>query len=199
MERRVAEKVPEDREEATRRFYDLVWPERANVLRVATILTGSETEADDLAQETMLKAFRAIGSFAPGTDIKAWLLTILRRTQIDHVRSRASSKGTLSLDALEIDPPGKSDDARDADLYGKSPEEVLNAFSDRQVIEALKELPEEIRMTLLLVDVEGLKLEEAAEVLEVPVGTVKSRSHRGRGMLRKALAPVARALRLLPK
>lgn len=198
MERPVADEVPEGREEATRRFYDLVWPERANVLRVATILTGSETEAEDLAQETMLKAFRAIDSFEPGTDSKAWLLTILRRTRIDQVRARASSKGTLSLDALEIDPPGRAVEA-DADLYGKSPEEVLNAFSDRQVIEALKELPEDIRMTLLLVDVVGLKLEEAAEVLEVPVGTVKSRTHRGRGMLRKALTPIARALRLLPK
>ena len=194
----MADEVPEDREEATRRFYDLVWPERAIVFRVATILTGSETEAEDLAQETMLKAFRAIGSFAPGTDIKAWLLTILRRTRIDHVRARASSKGTLSFDALEIDLPGRAVEA-DADFYGKSPEEVLGAFSDRQVIEALKELPEDIRMTLLLVDVQGLKLEEAAEVLEVPVGTVKSRSHRGRGLLRAALTPIARALRLLPK
>ena len=199
MDRPVADEVPKAHEEATRRFYDLVWPERANVLRVATILTGSETEADDLAQETMLKAFRAIDSFQPGTDIKAWLLTILRRTRIDHVRARASSSGTLSLDALEIDPPGRGAVAGDDDLYGKSPEEVLNAFSDRQVIEALKNLPEDIRMTLLLVDVEGLKHEEAAAVLEVPVGTVKSRSHRGRGMLRSALTPIARALRLLPR
>lgn len=196
MEKRLAGEGELDARDATRRFYDLVWPQRAAVLRVARILSGNDAEADDLAQETLLKAFNGIGGFKPGTDVKAWLMTILRRTRIDRVRAAASSAGTLSLDAIEVEPPA-APGSEETDLYGASPEQVLAAFSDRQVIDALQRLPEDIRMTLLLVDVEQLKLEEAAEVLRVPVGTVKSRTHRGRAMLRQALLPVAREMRLV--
>lgn len=198
MEQTVAGEDGFDTEEATQRFYDLVWPLRATILRVARILTGNDAEADDLAQETLLKAFKGIEGFEPGTDVKAWLLTILRRARIDQVRSSASSTGTLSLDALELDPPAAEEPLfGQDDLFGASPEQVLNAFSDRQVIDALNALPEEIRMTLLIVDVEGLKLDEAAQVLQVPPGTIKSRTHRGRAMLRQTLIPVAREMRLI--
>jgi RNA polymerase sigma-70 factor (ECF subfamily) len=81
--------------------------------------------------------------------------------------------------------------------WPRGPERVLDEFSDRQVIDALQRLPEEIRLTLLLVDVEQLRHEDAADVLQVPVGTIKSRAHRGRAMLRAALLPLARELRLV--
>lgn len=181
-----------------RRFHNFMWPHLATVLRVAEILSGDIAEAEDLAQETMLRAFRGIGGFADGTDAKAWLLTILRRTRIDRLRSPGAAPGrAVSLDALEFDPADTPQaEAGDRDAIWEQPETALEAFSDRQVIAALKDLPEEIRLTLLLVEVEGLELREAATILDVPVGTVKSRTHRGRALLRRSLLPVARELRL---
>lgn len=190
-----------DQDQATQRFYESVWPHRTAVLRAARILTGNEAESEDLAQETLIKAFKGIGRFAPGTDAKAWLLTILRRARIDRLRSAAAASGTMSLDALEVDPADRNTGADEPHVFAGwdgTPEQLLEAFSDHQVIQGLQALPEEIRLTLLLVDVEQLKLEEAAQILEVPVGTVKSRTHRGRAMLRQSLLPVAREMRLVP-
>jgi RNA polymerase sigma-70 factor, ECF subfamily len=182
-----------DPEIATERFYELVWPLRADVLRMARFLCRHDAEADDLAQETLLKAFAAIESFQPGTDARAWLMRILRNTRIDRIRSAAQEAGNVSLDAAEIDAeaPVATED------FGPEPEQVLNAFSDQQVIEALRDLPEDIRMTLLLVDVQQIDHSDAAAILEVPVGTIKSRAHRGRAMLRQALLPLAREMRMV--
>ena len=178
-------------EEATRRFYDLVWPILPTVLRTARVLTGNEPDAEDLAQETMLKAFKAIGQFREGTDVRAWLLAILRNARVDRLRS--ASAATVSLDALDLDPPDRpGQETEDWQAIAQDPERVLNEFSDAEVIDALQHLPEEIRWTMLLVTVEGMDQAEAAGVLEVPVGTVKSRLHRGKTMLRKALLPLAR-------
>src|SRR5437762_13581869 len=92
-------------QESTRKFHEVVWPLMATVLRVGRILTGNEAEAEDLAQETMLKAFVGIESFAEGTNVKAWLLTILRRCRIDRLRSAAAGPAhTVSLESLEMDP-----------------------------------------------------------------------------------------------
>lgn len=180
------------------RFRDLVWPHATVVLRVAQMMTGGRdgAEADDLAQETMLKAFRSIDSFADGTDAKAWLMTILRHARIDRVRAAGTSSArNVPLDELGTEPAASSDEAEWREM-GTDPAEILEEFSDRQVIQALQALPEEIRWTLLLVDVEGMDHKKAAEILGVPVGTVKSRAHRGRGMLRAALLPLAKEMRL---
>jgi RNA polymerase sigma-70 factor (ECF subfamily) len=187
-------------EEATRKFHALVWPQLTVVLRIARMLTGDDVEAEDLAQETMLRAFKGIDSFADGTDVKAWLVTILRRTRVDRLRSPATARRMASLDAAEIEPAEPAHpETTDQDVLWERPGEVLNAFSDQQVIDALQELPEEIRLTLLLVDVEGLDQKDAAEILQVPVGTIKSRLHRGRAMLRSTLLPLAKELRLIRK
>ena len=172
-------------EEATRRFYAHLWPHRAMVLRTATFLCRSATEADDLAQETMLKGFKAIESFDVSTSASAWLATILRHTHIDRLRSGARSAKDVALEALDVDPEDLRSPEAVADV--QNAEAMLEAFSDARVISALKELPEEIRWTLLLVDVEQMGQEEAAVVLGVPTGTVKSRVHRGRRMLKDAL------------
>jgi RNA polymerase sigma-70 factor, ECF subfamily len=177
---------------ATRLFYDLIWPQRQKVLRLAQLLTGNAAEAEDLAQETLLKAFAGIGGFAAGTNIQAWLMRILRNTRIDRLRSAPQAGKVLSLEAMESDVA----DGRRETRQWQHPQEILNAFSDQEIIRALGALPEEIRWTLLLVDVEGQDQAEAAEVLDVPVGTIKSRAHRGRAMLRQALLPVARQMRL---
>ncbi len=185
-------------EEATKHFYELVWPLAATVLRTAQILTGSTAEAEDLAQETLLKAFKAIESFQRGTDTKAWLMTILRNTRIDRIRACAASARSVSLDALPFEPAEESaaPEFRSEEMWAR-PQEILDAFGDREIIEALQRLPEDIRWTLLLLDVEGLDQQEAARLLEVPLGTVKSRAHRGRAMLREALLPVARDRRMV--
>ena len=183
-------------QEATKRFYDLVWPQRSAVLRVAQILTHNVHEAEDLTQETLVKAFKAIAQFKPGTDARKWLLSILRNTRIDRLRAAAKSANDLSLDQFPADFAEDRPASSDAESW-QNPQEILNQFSDEAVIEALQELPEEIRWTLLLVDVEGLKNEEAAMVLDVPTGTVKSRLHRGRSMLRQMLVAVARDRRLV--
>ena len=180
---------------ARQRFYELIWPLRGDVLRMARVLCGgrNEAEADDLAQDTLLKAFAGIGSFADGTDVKAWLMRILRNARVDRIRSTAREASNVSLDSAEIDTeaPPESEDFR------SEPEQILNAFSDQQIIDALHDLPEEIRLTLLLVDVQQIDHSEAAAILDVPVGTIKSRAHRGRAMLRQALAPVAREMKMV--
>ena len=182
-------------EEAQQRFQDVVWPQMQGVLRTALLLCGGHTaEAEDLAQETMLKAYRAIDQFQPGTDAKAWLLTILRNARIDRIRSTGSDAATVSIESLVHDPvagaASSPDIARGA--LADNPAIVLERFSDHEVIEALRRLPEEIRWTLLLVDVEGLEQKDAAGILDVPEGTIKSRAHRGRKMLRDDLLPAAR-------
>lgn len=182
-----------DHEQATKRFYQLVWPHRASILRLAQILTGNTAEADDLAQETFIKAFKAMDQFQDGTGMLAWLTTILRHTRIDRLRSGAASARNVSLEQLPVEVADEASEQED----WQSPQDVLNAIGDREIIEALQELPEDIRWTLLLVDVQGMEQQDAAQVLEIPVGTVKSRMHRGRAMLRQALTPLAREMRLL--
>jgi RNA polymerase sigma-70 factor (ECF subfamily) len=182
-------------ENAVKRFYALVWPFRADVLRAARMLTRHHAEADDLAQETLLKAFAAIDSFREGTDMRAWLMRILRNARIDKLRSKAREAGNVSLEAADIDPPAGEESGADDDGAWNEPQRVLEAFSDHQIIVALRELPEEIRFTLLLVDVQQLDQAEAASILDVPVGTIKSRAHRGRAMLREKLLPHARELK----
>ena len=181
------------------RFDALVWPHAATVLRTARFLCHDPAEADDVAQETLVKAFRALDTFREGTDVRAWLMTILRNTRIDRLRSRASRTQDVSLDALPFEPATTGDGSAGGDGHPAwdDPQGLLQQFADRDVIRALRRLPEEIRWTLLLVDVEGMDHADAAAVLGVPVGTVKSRAHRGRAMLREALLPIAREMRLI--
>jgi RNA polymerase sigma-70 factor (ECF subfamily) len=173
-------------DQATKRFYAHVWPLRAALLRTATFLTPSPAEAEDLVQETLMKAFRAIDSLDPASSPQAWLMTILRNTRIDRLRAAGRAPGTVSLDAFteESDLPAP---ARASAVTDPNPTATLEQFSDRDIIRSLQRLPEEIRWTLLLVDVDGLEYEQAAAILQIPPGTAKSRVHRGRHMLREQL------------
>jgi RNA polymerase sigma-70 factor (ECF subfamily) len=174
------------------RFRRLAWPEMAVVLRTAQCLVRDPAEAEDLAQETMVKAMRAIDTYAEGTDIRAWLLTILRRTHIDRLRSRRARPNEMPIDEAMIEAAsGPSESAGEYDERWAEPEQLMNRFEDEAVVGALRELPEAIRWTLLLVDVERIEQAEAAEVLGVAVGTIKSRAHRGRAMLRDRLHQLA--------
>jgi RNA polymerase sigma-70 factor (ECF subfamily) len=166
------------------------------VLRVAQFLSRNRPTAEDLAQETLLKAFGALDQFRDGTNVKAWLLRILRNTWCDRNRMTAARPAEVSLRELSSEPETRNEAG--APQAGSDPRAILEGFSDERVIEALQAIPQEMRWTLLLVDVQGLTLEETAEVLQVPTGTIKSRAHRGRQLLREKLLPFARELRLVP-
>lgn len=195
MLRNVPTRTNLDQREATKRFYDLIWPHRSAVLRTAQLLVSSTHDAEDLAQEAMTKAFAAVDQFQPGTDARRWLMTILRNARID--RLRASGGGQpVSLHVLLAEPAHDST-ASEADDAWESPQDILDRFADQDVIRALQNLSEEDRWTLLLVDVEGLDHQEAARILDVPIGTIKSRTHRGRKLLRKALLPLAKERRFI--
>ena len=174
------------------RFRRLAWPRLAAVLRTARCLTRDPAEAEDLAQETMVKAMRAIDRYTEGTDVKAWLLTILRRTHIDRLRSGRPRPNEVSLDERMIDTAGNGAAPAGAfDEHWTEPEQLMGRFEDEAVAEALRALPDDIRWTLLLVDVEQMEQADAATVLGVAVGTIKSRAHRGRAMLRDRLHRLA--------
>ncbi len=175
-------------DEQRQRAWAVIRPWLATMLRTAQCLTRRETDAEDLVQEAAIKAMRAIDSFQPGTDEKAWLLTILRRAHVDAVRKSARRGSMLSLDAdAAMDPPARESPAGMHDGQWQSPRDLLERFEDQHIVEALRTLPDDMCWTLLLVDVEGLSVEEAAQVLGVAAGTVKSRCHRGRGLLRDRL------------
>jgi RNA polymerase sigma-70 factor (ECF subfamily) len=169
-------------------FYELVWPQMASVLRTAQFLTHNTAEAEDLTQETMLKAFRSLDTLDDPQRVRPWLMTILRRLRVDVFRHDRGHRHDVSLSGALHDPAdAEHDEVLDVHDLGADPDRAIDEFSDQQLIRALKTLPKPIRWALLLVDVEGFEMIEAAKVLDVPTGTVKSRLHRGRAMLRAAL------------
>lgn len=174
------------------RFKTLAWPMLPVVLRSAQYLTRNTQEAEDLAQETMIKAMRAIDSYRDGTNMKAWLLTILRRTQIDRIRSQASRPREVPLEEsmFQTDTEFTAHIGEHDDQW-REPEALMNRFDDQAVIEALQALPDDMRWTLLLVDVEQMDHVQAASVLGVALGTIKSRAHRARAQLRDKLYQLA--------
>ena len=173
--------TPEDRVE---RFYAYIWPHRALVLRTARFLTRYASEAEDLAQEALMRAFRKIDQLDVTSNPAAWLTSILRHVRIDQTRLRAQ---TLLANAQNIDGLSVPAAAVQAEHDPRNVEAILEELSDQTLVDALHALPEDIRWTVLLVDVEQMSYDEAAEIVDIPAGTVKSRVHRGRQMLRERL------------
>jgi RNA polymerase sigma-70 factor, ECF subfamily len=149
--------------------------------RVALRLAGSAADAEDLVQETMLRAYRAWDRFTPGTNAKGWLLTILRHLFINEYRRRRRHPETVDVDTIE--PFAVFEDIQETDPQGA----FFDRIVDDEVLRAVDQLPEAFREAVMLSDVEGLSYEEIAKVMEVPVGTVKSRLFRGRRMLQGKL------------
>ncbi len=176
------------------RFERLILPWLPLLLRTARYITHNEQDGGDAVQETLLKAMQALDNLRVDADVRSWLLTILRRTCIDRHRS-AKRRPEVSLDSANMDDPADhaSGDAGVHDTQWENPEELMARFEDEAVAEAMRALPQEIRWTLLLVDVEQLDQAEAASILDVPLGTIKSRAHRGRQMLRDRLYTLAQA------
>lgn len=156
-------------------------PHLDTVYRVGLRLAGDDTLAEDLVQDTMLKAFRSWHQYRPGTNVRAWLLTILRHTFINQYRQ--SKRRAVEVDVNAIEPYTVFREIHDTDPEGRFFAEIV----DDEVLRAIDALPEEFRETLVLSDVEGLTYAEVAEVTEVPVGTVKSRLFRARQALQRRL------------
>jgi RNA polymerase sigma-70 factor (ECF subfamily) len=147
--------------------------------RVALRLTGDPTQAEDLVQDTMLKAYRAWHQYRPGTNAKGWLLTILRNTFInDYRRRKLEPVATVE----DVDPEGA----------------FFSKIVDEKVLEAIDALPPDFREVLVLSDMEGLRYGEIAEALKVPVGTVKSRLFRARRLLQASLYQYAVETGIIP-
>jgi RNA polymerase sigma-70 factor (ECF subfamily) len=172
--------------------------------RTALRMTRSEAEAEDIVQETYIRAFRFKEQFTPGTNLKAWLFRILTNTFINQYRRKASRPETTELDDVEESILYRH--MRDVSPGSSSPDpeaELIDKTLSSEVKEALEALPEKFRTTLLL-DVEGFSYKEIAEMLDIPMGTVMSRLHRGRKFLQKRLYDVARdrgiaAARAMPR
>jgi RNA polymerase sigma-70 factor (ECF subfamily) len=151
-------------------------------------MTRNRADAEDLVQETYLKAYRAYASFREGTNLKAWLYRILTNTFINSYRAKHRQPDETELEEVEDFYLFRRLGGLEAAAAGRSAEdEVLESFTDDEVKQAVESLPENFRITVLLADVEGFSYKEIAEITDVPIGTVMSRLHRGRRALQKAL------------
>jgi RNA polymerase sigma-70 factor (ECF subfamily) len=159
--------------------------------RTALRMTRSEADAEDLVQETYIRAFRFKEQFTPGTNLKAWLFRILTNTFINIYRRRQSQPEFTELeDVDEFSLYRRMSDLRASSSSQEPETEFLNGIVDTEVKDALAELPEKFRQVVLL-DVEGFSYKEIAEMLAIPIGTVMSRLHRGRKFLQKRLFDLA--------
>ncbi len=166
-----------------------------NLYGAALRMTRNPDDAHDLTQDALVRAYEAFDSFTPGTNFRAWLLRILTNCYINNYRRRQRVTFLAWDELTDI-----NDEGPEATCFAvpDEPETALlsNAL-DAEIEAALARLSEAVRLTLLLVDVEELSYEEAAAVLEVPVGTVRSRLNRGRDQMRRLLWEYARARRLV--
>jgi len=151
-------------------------------------MTRNPADAEDLVQETYLKAYRGFGGFQQGTNLKAWLYRILTNTFINSYRSKKRRPDETELDEVEDLYLYRRLGGLEAAQAGRSAEdELMDWFTDTEVKDALEALPEQFRMAVLLADVDGFSYKEIAEILDIPIGTVMSRLHRGRKSLQKQL------------
>ncbi len=158
------------------------------VYRVARHLTGSREEAEDLVQETYSRAFRSWRSYQPGTNMRAWLLRILTNLNIDRGRRSQRAPQMQALEAndyflydrLAENSDGLSDEDR-----------VVERLSQDDIVTALSAVPHDFRDVIVLVDIGDFSYQDAAQILDIPIGTVMSRLHRGRRILKRQLAESA--------
>ncbi|MCH8494971.1 MAG: sigma-70 family RNA polymerase sigma factor [Balneolales bacterium] len=151
-------------------------------------LTTDPTDAEDLVQDTIVKAFRFFNSYEKGTNAKAWLFRILKNSYINNYRKKSKQPHQVDYDEVSTYyETVRSEQSDTTDMEDIMYRELL----DDQVTRALEKLPEDFRTVVLLCDVEGFTYEEIANMLDVPIGTIRSRLHRGRNLLRAALTEYA--------
>jgi RNA polymerase sigma-70 factor, ECF subfamily len=179
-------------DEDKQRFRDDALPLLDSLYGAALRMTRNPADAEDLVQETMLRAYRAFDRFEPGTNLKAWLFRIMTNAYINTYRKRQREPRKVS-----------TEDVEDFDLYRElknhdtqfdaTPETiVLDSLVDSDITEAIEDLPDQFRLAVVLADIEGFSYAEMADIMQVPMGTVMSRLHRGRKALQKRLWEVAK-------
>jgi RNA polymerase sigma-70 factor (ECF subfamily) len=152
------------------------------VYRVARRLVSTREEAEDLVQETYARAFRSWRSFTPGTNLRAWLLRILTNLNIDRGRREQRAPDLQSIDDEEFGLFRALDDGSETDV-----ERLVERLSQDAVVQALSAVPHDFRDVIVLVDIGDFTYQDAAQILDIPVGTVMSRLHRGRRILKREL------------
>ncbi len=181
-------------------FAELAMPYMSALYSAALRMTRNPSDAEDLVQETYLRAYRGFGGFQEGTNLKAWLYKILSNTFINIYRAKKRRPEEVDLDTTEDFSLFHRLRGLEAVAAGRTPEsEVLDSMPEDVVKEALEGLPEQFRMAVLLADVEGFSYKEIADIMDVPIGTVMSRLHRGRKQLQRRLWEFGRERGLIPK
>jgi RNA polymerase sigma-70 factor, ECF subfamily len=155
------------------------------VFRVARHLAPSRDEAEDLVQETYARAFRSWRSYTPGTNLRAWLLRILTNLNIDRGRRTQRAPQTTPLEANDY---YLYDKLAEADGGETDEDRVVERLSQDDIVSALSAVPHDFRDVIVLVDIGDFSYQDAAQILDIPIGTVMSRLHRGRRILKRELA-----------
>ena len=173
-------------------FQEEALPLLDSLYGAALRMTRNPADAEDLVQEAMLRAYRAFDTFEPGTNLKAWLFRILTNAYINQYRKRQREPRKVSADEIE-DFDLYQELRRSDPEFASTPEKVvLDSLVDTDILQAIEDLPDQFRLAVVLADVEGFSYAEMAEIMEVPMGTVMSRLHRGRKALQKRLWELAR-------
>jgi RNA polymerase sigma-70 factor (ECF subfamily) len=168
-------------------FTELAMEHMPALYSAALRMTRNPSDAEDLVQETYLRAYRGFGGFTEGTNLRAWLYRILTNTYINSYRAAKRRPEIADVEDVEDLYLYRRLSPTDGALTRSAEEEALASFTDDEVKAAIESLPEAFRMAVLLADVEGFSYKEIAEITDVPIGTVMSRIHRGRRALQKAL------------
>jgi RNA polymerase sigma-70 factor (ECF subfamily) len=168
------------------RFEDEALALADQVYRVARRLVGSREEAEDLVQEAYARAFRSWRSYTPGTNMRAWLLRILTNLNVDRGRRIQRTPQTQPLEETDYYLANKVAAAEGEQALEQ--ERVVERLSQGGVVDALSEVPHDFRDVVVLVDIGDFSYADAAQILDIPVGTVMSRLHRGRRILKQQLA-----------
>jgi RNA polymerase sigma-70 factor (ECF subfamily) len=174
-------------------FQDQAMPHMEGLYSAALRMTRNQADAEDLVQETFLKAYRAFAGFEEGTNLRAWLYRILTNTYINIYRAKQRRPEIADVEDVEELYLYKRLADTDGALGRSAEDEALAGITDLDLKAALESLPEAFRIAVVLADVEGFSYAEISEITEVPIGTVMSRIHRGRRALQKALLPFAEA------
>src|SRR3954468_17159867 len=159
-----------------------------NLYSAAVRMTRNQADAEDLVQETYLRGYRSFATFEQGTNLRAWLYRILTNAYINRYRAKQRRPDERNLDDVDDLFLYRRLGALEQAMASRSAEdELMDWFTDDEVKAALEGLPESFRMAVLLADVEGFSYKEIAEILDIPIGTVMSRLHRGRKAMQRAL------------